>query len=344
MANPSWQFQDGFESGDASAWDISKTDTGGFLDFPHYTELARISGMGMPYSGAYCMRIDYTGSTAVAHVGDDAIDIADGHTIWCRFNLFIDKNITSSDNDTITFLTFRQTDNSAVWGVGIQLDSSGGAPVWLVIDASSSVQSTSTVELGCWYTVELKVNVQTGAATGECELYVTKEGTVPTSTKTLELTGEQSPAPVLNALFGVVGVHTSTRGYFLLDNLVTTADGGSRIWPDADRFSTTKEITRTEHVFLGAGTVSGVQLSDGGSNDTIVTVYDTDIGQVGSSNKKLMLSATAETQVVASSIPFDVIRGCYVVLEGTDPEAIIHIDRAPNWFSEGNIRRFANRR
>jgi len=343
MANPEWQFQDGFESGDDTAWDITEIDTGSFLDFPHYRELARIPGIGMPYSGAYCMRINYTDTPAVAYVGDDAIDIGDGETIWTRCNIFVDPAISTATNDDVIFLDFRQTSNATIFKAAIWVDTANGVVKWRVGDFASAATSTATLELGCWYTVELKINVQTGAATGDITLYATKEGDLPSTTAAVALTGKQAAAPVLNALFGLNGATASTRGYILLDNLVTTADGGSRIWPDTDRFSTTKEITRSEHVFLGAGTVSGVQLTGDSNADQVLTIYDTDIGKNWTSNKKVALVTSGEVLTVSSEISFDVIRGCYAVLEGTNPEAIIHIARAPNWFSEGNIRRFALR-
>ena len=77
MAFP-YIFKANFEGGTNGEWD-SESDTGSRLDFPHYSELARIPGLAMPYRGARCMRVDLTtGQTNDHTVTEGDIDIADG--------------------------------------------------------------------------------------------------------------------------------------------------------------------------------------------------------------------------------------------------------------------------
>ena len=77
MAFP-WIFEESFDAGTRGDWD-SESDTGSLLDFPHYTTLAAIPGGGLPFRGAYCMRI-VCGDTNDHTLTEDDIDIADTAT------------------------------------------------------------------------------------------------------------------------------------------------------------------------------------------------------------------------------------------------------------------------
>jgi hypothetical protein len=77
-------------------------------------------------------------------------------------------------------------------------------------------------------------------------------------------------------------------------------------------------------------------------------VYDTDTAQAYVGNRKAVSSAAVASQTLeVTGVPFDVTRGCFVELNsaaGDTLEVVVVIDRAPNWFSEGNMKRFASRR
>ena len=94
MATARVDFQDGFETGDATGWSGGETDTGTYLDVVHYSTLAGISGMPMPYSGAYCSRWIVAGasSTADAIYTEADIDCAATKVSWVKFNVWIDPD------------------------------------------------------------------------------------------------------------------------------------------------------------------------------------------------------------------------------------------------------------
>lgn len=346
MATPTLLFKDGFESGDLTGWDISETDASGILDVLHYTELAR-RGLPMPYSGAYCTLVDFTTGGANADFGDSAIDIADGETCWFRFNIWVSPSMATDTtaNDAFTVLNLETAGSALVYSFGLNVTAATDTVSWRITDATAG-STTDIGELGVWYTIELKVNVQTLAATGEIELYVTKDGEEPSTTVTDSITGEQSPGAVAQGKFGAAGLAATTRGMYLIDNFTMTVDGGSRLFPDKDRFSTTKTLMDSRHVFVGPGRVNSLTLAASAAADNEITVYDTDTGQThGAVKKTIIKNATASEIIDSELVPFDVIRGCYVEFTaGTEtPEVLIRFE-APNWFSEGNMKRYAMQR
>ncbi len=339
-------FEDNFEDGTSDAWDIADSDNSNQMDFPHYSVLARTSGLPMPYSGAaYCMRVVLaTGNTDDATIGDGDINITDGQTIWCRFNLFLGNDlITTGIADVMSLIQFQKVDNVSVFAWGIRIAASSATTAdW---SAGTTVPSfhTAGVVKGKWLTVDMKINVQTAAASGELESYVTEEGQEPSSTVTRSLTGVQASGAVTHIIIGPQDKLTATSGTILIDNFIATVNGGSRFFPEKNRFSTTKVLTKSGHVFVGPGTIKRLTAVDTGTGDVVVEIFDTDTAQAYMSNKKVTLAPlTSETITMNDSI--EVIRGCYVQIAGTDPEATLEFNRAPNWFSDGNIRQYAHRR
>jgi hypothetical protein len=356
MATPEWLHHDNFESGDNTGW-TGFSDGSVQMDFPHYTELARVEGMSMPYSGAYCARIQMVaGNTADIVVTESTIAIATTEDAWFRFNIWISPETLSDTalSDEIKILEVLSAAPAVQFVMGLNIDKTANDVEWACGAADLTVNSTAKVEFGVWYTVECHVYIDTGAANGYIKVYVTKDGEEPSSTVTVELTGSQSGGNVTNGKFGVQEKLTGTVGTILLDDFIMTTVGSNnqnRIWPDKDRFSTTKTITHSQHVFLGKGTVSGVSLRSSGAADNIITIYDTDTSQTHQASKKLILQNDTAGQMVQSDtgVPFDVIRGCYVEFSGPagyteTPEVTISISRAPNWFDEGSIRRHALQR
>ena len=85
MAFP-WLSECNFEDGTKGHFD-TETDTETRLDFPHYSELARTPGMGMPWRGAYCARVNLAndGTPANALLQETGSwDTSAGGTIFFR--------------------------------------------------------------------------------------------------------------------------------------------------------------------------------------------------------------------------------------------------------------------
>ena len=99
------------------------------------------------------------------------------------------------------------------------------------------------------------------------------------------------------------------------------------------------------HAFVGSGRICGVTLIDGGMTDGQVEIFDTDVASVlDDSNRELHLRATASNEAVdAASVPIHVTRGCYVQLTGVSTRALIKIDWAKGYSSDGAIRTVGSR-
>jgi len=237
--------------------------------------------------------------------------------------------------------------DSLVWAIGTH------ATV-----ATPSTDSTRQVKLGVWHTIELKMHVVTGGATGDITLYVTEAGQEPSETATATL-GSIQNAAVTEGLLGVQDHKATTKCTILMDDFQysgTAAASGTRIYPTKNRFSTTRQFVRTSltktggafHAFVGQGTVKNITWNTGGTVDGLLNVYDTDTAQNHAGNRKTgAQQAVASETIDLASVPFEVIRGCYIETDSAaaeNQEVIVEIARASNWFSDGNMRRFAHKR
>jgi len=359
------RFQDNFESGDATVWSGGETDTGSYLDIVHYTELARTPGMPMPYSGAYCARWQVAGgtSTADAILTENDIDIGNTFTGYAKFNVWIDpdfKTNTTADDNIVLFEATAGA--SEVFAFGIDYTNATDDLFWAVgthaTAATPSQNSTVQVKLGVWHTVELEMQVVTTGATGDVWAYITEDGQEPSTTATVAHNSVQNGV-VTAGVLGVQDPASTTNCTILMDNFQfsgTTTSSGARIFPTKDRFSTVRQFVRAGtnkdehsfHAFVGAGTVSNVTWVTGGTSDGLLGIYDTDTAQAHVGNRKGALQQAVASEVLdLSTVPFDVTRGCYITTDSAQneiQEVIVTIERAPNWFSDGNIRRFAQRR
>jgi len=366
MANPAQiSFQDNFESGDDTGWSGGETDTGNQLDVVHYTTLAGIPGMPMPYSGAYCARWVLSGGTADAFLTEADININTTITNWVKFNIWIDPNFKTNTtaDDNIALFEFQDTANKEIFAFGLDYVLSTDVLKWGVGGATDNAVpttlSTAEVPLGRWLTVEISANLVTAGATGTISAYVTEDGQEPSSTATVTK-GSVQGLTITHGVLGVQDHKATTLGTILMDNFQysgVAATSGARIFPTKNRFSTVRQFVRSGsgkdnqgfHAFVGPGTVSNVTWNTGANVEGLLAVFDTDTAQAHAGNRKAVASqAVASETIDLSSTPFDVIRGCYIEVDSStsqdNEEVIVTIERAPNWFSEGNMRRFAARR
>lgn len=359
-------FQDNFERGVAGLADAGRFDseedtaTPKQVDFPHYTELARVSGMPMPFTGAYCMRVVLAGQTDDATVTEADMNMATTNTHWFKFEMWVDPdfktNITADDNFAIFELQDVANKEIFVFGFDYVLSTDllkfgvGGA----VDNAVPDTLSTSEVPLGQWFTVDLKVHLITAGATGDITAYVTPYGAEPSTTATVTKASVQG----LTITHGVLGVQdhkATTQGTILINEIIH--ESASRIWPTKDRFSEVIRVIQSGHVFMGAGTVESIAVKHGSDQTNIVEFFDTDVANINPSERKAVSTSGVNNGVEeVYNTPFEVIRGLFyhdsdgTNVDGTftlatdQAETFITISRAPNWFSDGNIRRYASRR
>lgn len=332
MAHP-WVFEANFETGDNSEWD-SESDTGSLLDFPHYSTLAKIPGIGMPFRGAYCMRVQ-PGDTNDHTVTEGDLNISADGVAWYRF--YVWHNITATADDI--FNIFEIQSSGAVEGaISLQVTASSGL-------VEIGIGETEASSFGCpltpsvWHCIELKAELDDGGSNdGTLDLYV--DGANVQQVTSLD------QAAVTQGVLGTQGTLATTSGTILFDQFI--ADD-ARIGPIMDRWAETMAITKTTHLIVGPCEVSSVEIWTTNADNSI-ELYDSDavvktdsVEVRDKGNRKVGIEvAFSESVQMRGSWLFH--RGCYVVLTGTNPGGTVSFRKARAYGSEGAVRSHAANR
>ena len=322
-----------FEAGTEAEWS-SETDVEAQLDFPHYTELARIPGMSAPYSGAYCMRIRPS-DTADHTLTHTSIDIADGATAYFRFALFAANDFTGTADDVFSIFELQQAAGTVEATLGMRVTAATNA---LEIGIGDGTAPSSYVGFprGRWVIVEIEYLCSTGSA-GTFTLYLD-------GAQAIALASLDNAAAIGQGVLGTQLTLATTTGTLLFDDFIMD---DARIYPPNKRFPTTARVTKTAHVFVGRGCIEGATiLSANGTMD----VYDTDVANTNDAQaKKIELNTGGN--FVSNDFVVNFERGCYVVLGGTNPYGEIRLSRKSGsecgptaYFSDGAIRTYALQR
>ncbi len=337
MAYP-FIFESNFEQGDNSEWD-SESDTGGLLDFPHYTTLAAIPGMGLPFRGAYCMRIVCGDANDHVLVEGD-MNIADTATASLRFYLYIHPDFAATVNDIFNIYEWQQAGGTVEAVISLQITAATDAVDIAIADGTEASSNFNPISKGVWHTIEAINNTETNAS-GTLTLIV--DGGTLTS-----LTSIDSAAAVGRGVLGTQNTLSTTTGTLLFDQFVFDE---LQIYPFKRRYVETILVTKSQHLFVGNGQIENITLQSGDTTvDNEVTIYDTDTADTtDASNIVVTLRNTAVKEIVdPAGMPVRVTRGAYVLLSGTPeaggPMALVQISFAQGWGSEGAIRTYASRR
>lgn len=327
--------ENGFEDGTRGHFD-SETDTESRLDFPHYSELARTPGIGMPYRGAYCMRVNLAndGSPADAYVQETgAWDLAASGTLFIRLMFHVSRDIVMANGDELAL--FQLWSGASTVEGGAFIDYSTAAGFRIAIGKGGAV-SFSPLTLGVWHCLELRFVIDSGAGNdGTIDAWL--DGAALTQVASLDQAAITS---------GVVGVRLqdtgTTRGTILFDDIV--ADD-ARIFPPVQRFPEQVLLTQSGHVFVGPGQIERVDLLSGAATDNVLSIFDSDRAYTSdASNVALELKNVANNELVSKSDqPVRLQRGAYVALSGTNPRALVKIGWA-NSYSDGALRQQGLRR
>lgn len=328
MAFP-YIFEANFEGGTNAEFD-SESDTGSRLDFPHYTTLAQIPGMPAPYRGAYCMRI-VMGDTNDHTLIEGDIDIADTVTRYSRFMLYVGTDVAATADDTFNIYEVQGTANAVENAVGLRITASTDVVEIGVGNTAPTV--FSVIPKGKWLSVELISVIQTGG-TGTATLQV--DGGQVAQVTTLTNTA------VLRGVLGTQDTLSTTTGTLLFDQF---AFDDTQLYPITQRFTETVFVTKSGHLFVGAGRVENASLLAGAATDGVLSIYDTDTANTNDvHNLKLELKNVTNSDIVdPAGVPIDLYRGCYVTLAGTTPRAMVKISPRHH-FSDGAIRAYGQRR
>jgi hypothetical protein len=330
----------GFESGTRDHFDV-ETDTENRLDFPHYSTLAAIPGMAMPYRGAYCLRVQLAndGTPANALVQETgSADLAADATIFVRFAFWLSPDTVMANNDEFAIWQLWSSTNTVEAGVYINYTTANGFRIGIGETAATQLKPLT---LGVWHQMEVGANIDAGGGNDG-----TLDGWLDGSAYTQITALDQGD--ITSSVVGVMSQDAgTTTGTLLIDEIVYD---DTRIYPITDRFPTDVMLTHSNHVFVGSGCLENLSMLSGGGTDSIVEVYDTDTGYaLDASNVKVELRNTAAGELVDPAAvpahPFK--RGCFIRITSTSgnnlPRALAKICWANN-YSEGAMRTHALKR
>ncbi|MFW9796231.1 MAG: DUF2341 domain-containing protein [Candidatus Thorarchaeota archaeon] len=155
-----FQFYDGFESGDLSAWDGSYTDTGDTLIVLN-TPLIPV------HSGTYAVRGDVDDvAAAQAMVWKD---FSDKSNLFARVHFYLPAGFSTSDHVTI----MQYVDTSAVWQNQLSVTIRDDMTLYMwndVVDEAYGYGTTSTISTGSWHTLDMQAKISD--TVGEARLWL----------------------------------------------------------------------------------------------------------------------------------------------------------------------------
>ena len=334
--------ENGFELGTLGHFD-AESDSDSKLSFPHYSELAAIPGMPMPYRGAYCMRVDLSLGTADAYVQETGSwdTAADGTAIHFRFMFWFGaprgQSVTMANNDLFSIFELWSATNTVEAAIFVQYTTANGYRLGVNETSSASGASFLGLTLNEWHCVELAATID-NAANNDGTLVLRLDGGAATTVSSL------NQGAITSGVVGTIGIDAgTTRGVCLFDEIV--ADD-ARIFPPLERWPDELLMTASGHAFVGPGTIENITLMSGAGTDNVVSVFDTDTAYTSdASNIVTELKNTANNELVdPAGMPVNVIRGAYISMSGTNPRAMVKICKASTYGSEGAMKTYgANR-
>ncbi len=337
MAFP-WTFEENFETGTLGSFD-SESDTGGLLDFPHFSTLAAIPRMGLPFRGAYCARV-ICGDTNDHTVTGLAMNIADAGTEWARFYLYIHENFAATADDIFNIFEWQSTSDVVEACISLQITAATDLVGIAIADGTEASSGFVILPKNQWLAIEALFTVDVTPGTdGVLTLFVD-------GSQTQTVTGHNQSLAITHGVLGTQNTAATTTGVLLFDQFIFD---DLQVYPFARRFQENVLVTKDQHVFLGPGMINNVTLLGPDNADGILTIYDTDDANTNdASNIIAELRNTAGDEVVdPAGMPARVTRGAYVTLSGTGtrgPRGLVQIGAATGWGSDGAIRNFARNR
>ena len=241
----------GFEAGTLGSFD-SETDTDSKLDFPHYSALARVPGLAMPYRGAYCMRVDLAGGTNDAYVQeDDDWDMAANETQHWRFMLWVDPAITMANTNEFIVWQLQSSGPVTEAAVVINFTTANGLRIGIGETGGSQFLPLTT---GVWHAVEINAHLDAGGG-DDGTLDLTLDGASATQVASLD------QGAIVQGRLGAMGIDAgTTKGVLLFDEVVSD---DAQIYQPAERFPHQMQLTASGHAFVGPGTVENISLMSG---------------------------------------------------------------------------------
>jgi len=317
-----------FDQGGKGAFD-TETDVSGALDFPHYTDLARVPNGASPYRGAYCMRIAAPGNNADHILTEGDINITAGSTAWIRFALFISDNFAATADDIFNIFEL-QASSTVETAISLQITAATDL-VEIGIGETEASAFNSTLRKNVWHVIELSATIDAGTTNnGTSTLYVNGNA--------VQTLSSLNQGAITDGVLGTRGtLATTDAGFLLFDEFVFNTVRASIPY----RWVETRQIQTSSFVFVGPGTVTSVKTIDGGSGDVTVELIDADT--YGITNEPVWSGGTsaADTDTTEQDLDLKFRRGCLAVVGGTSPVVLVTMKKMTAWGSDGAVRNYA---
>ena len=337
-------FEESFEGSDQGNFDALDPEPQTSARIAHYSYLAGLSDVKVaPYRGAYCWLKDLSIDTTDHYYQETGgYDAGADDTIYSRFYLYLSRNLTMANADEFAVMQHWASTSTVEAGVYVNYTTANGFRLGI---GETSASSFLPISLGEWHCVEVNANVDNAGADDG-----TLDGWLDGGPFT-QVTGLDQGV-FTSAVFGTIGQDAgTTQGFVLIDEI---AAASQRLYPIVDRFPEQLVVTEDTHAFVGEGDILDLALMAGAATNNIAYIYDTDTGRDGvtggdNDDRNFVARVTNLTSgetvpSVFHNMPVHVKRGAYIVLEGTNPRAVVHIGRAQGYWSDGRIRDHGSRR
>jgi hypothetical protein len=335
MAFP-FVFESNFETGVAlDEWD-SETDTAAQLDIAHYKELARLPYRNAaPSSGAFCMRLQLTGGTADAFLQEGDLNIALPENMFFKFDLYFSDDFTGTADDTFHLFETQGAANAIQQVLGARVVATTDVINLGIGNVAPTSFGTIDISKGEWYTCELDITNNAGA--GTIDLFVTKRGDKASAGVHATQVGTLTNIAVTHGVLGIQNHLATTTGTMLIDNFI---QDDARIFPKAIVNKEVILMTKSGHVFVGAGEVDNVSLLSGAGTDCVLSIFDTDEADIDDANNiNVELKNTANNEIVdPAGTPVKLRRGAFVSMSGTTPRGLVKVKHVDTFGSLAAIR------
>lgn len=340
MAFP-FVFHSNFEQGTNGEWD-SETDTVAQMDFPHVKDLASTPWpTAVPYSGAYCARVQLTGGTADAILTEGDLNISADADVFNSFKIWFSPDFSATANDTVHILELKATSTVELC-VGFRIVAATGAINMGIGEVAPTSFAGLAMERGVWYTIESGITLDDGGSDdGTIDIYITKEGDQASAGVAATQVGTLDQGAVTTGDFGITNHLATTTGTILLDEFVFD---DARIYAEEDRPVSKWDVllTKSSHLFVGRGQIDDAILMPGAGTDCVLTIYDTNAANTNDATNIVgeVKNVTNSETVNLNNVPVCVERGAYITLSGTNPRARLVFSKTNAHGSVANVKQY----
>ena len=312
-------FHENFELGTKGDFTTEFTDTAGKLDFPDHHDDLDIP----PWRGGYVMRCALDRAIDAAYVEQtSALNISSGTTRYIRFMLrtspdFRLPHILGASGGSSVKVFSVWSASVEEFAIGISRSDSNTRTARLAIYSPDDNEFIDGLEFDNDVWLPIECTIAHGGTTSTRVYLHLGENTVQSS--------RMNFAPLTHFRLGAMAQTPHVRGTIYFDDfIIDTAklEEPTFVAPE-DLWGESMLYTKMSYAFVGPGSIRGATLIGGGS-DNVAYLYDADRLPLAHHDIRaaLKVAAAESKDTLIETVRFN--RGCYVRMEGTNPQVIVH--------------------